>query len=40
MCRPVRRGQLGVNLIRKLTRALERVEHVEPSGQQPNLGAE
>jgi hypothetical protein len=40
MCRPARGRQLRVDLISKLTRAIERVERVEPSGEQPNLGAE
>jgi hypothetical protein len=40
MSPPARSRQLGVNLIRKLARALERVERLEPSGEQPNLVAE
>jgi hypothetical protein len=40
MCGPARGGQLGVNLVRQLTWTIERVESVEPSGEQANLGAE
>jgi hypothetical protein len=37
---PARRGQLGVNLLRQLTRAVERIERVDPRGEQANLGPE
>jgi hypothetical protein len=40
MRRPAGSGQLGVDLVRELTRAVERVKSVDPCREQPNLSAE